>query len=561
MRPVPIVLAVLGLCASCGDAPAPRAEVAPTVALEAPSEPWFHEDAAAAGLDFEHVFGAERRFDFPEIMGGGVGLFDADGDGDLDVYFVQSGDLRVDPAQRPGNQLYRNLGDGRFEDATAGSGADDRGYGMGCAAADFDRDGDLDLYVTNVGANTLLANRGDGTFEDVTARAGVGHPGWGTSTVFLDYDGDGWLDLFVANYIDWSLERELECREDGRDYCHPVAYAAPAVDTLYRNRGDGTFEDVTAAAGLAETPGNGLGVVCGDFDGDGREDIYVANDMNPNRLWMQTAGGRFEDRALTLGCALSGSGSAEAGMGVQAFDLEDDGDLDLFMTHLRHQSNTCYVNLDGRGNFADRTLMLGLASSSIAFTGFGLGFADFDHDTRLDLFVANGSVMVEPPFEDPADPYAQANLLLRGEANGRFAELLPRGGTLPTLVATSRGAAFGDLDGDGDVDVVVSNVGGPCHLLRNAVGARGHWIELRLIGEHGVDDLGAMVRLRSGERTIWRRLDGGYSYCSSNAPRVHVGLGDRTQVDEVLVRWRDGTESTWTELASDRRHELRRDAR
>ncbi len=547
-RPIPIaaILAPLAL-AACGSADG-----------EAGAEPWFVEEAQRSGLDFTHVPYFEQRFDFPEIMGAGVGLLDYDRDGWLDVYLVQSGDL--DPGGRPlpGDQLFRNRGDGTFEDVTSAAGLRDSGYGMGCACGDYDGDGDTDIFVTNVGPDALYRNEGDGTFRDVAVEAGVAEPGWSTSAAFSDYDADGDLDLFVVRYIHWSHERERDCSfpSPSRDYCSPTVYQAPAASVLYRNRGDGSFEDVSAAAGLERVLGNGLGVVAGDLDGDGLGDFYVANDLTANVLWLHQGPTELRDAALFSGCALSGTGFAASGMGVQAVDVENDGDLDLFVTNLRGQTNTFFRN-DG-GLYSDATARMGLAGPSQPFTGFGLGFADFDHDGDLDLFVANGHVIREEPVADPADPYAQENLLFEQRAPLSFAEVTPRGGVRPRLINCSRGAAFGDLDNDGDVDVLVVNRGARAHLLRNRIGARGHWVQFQVLDHRGSEALGARLRLRARGREQWRWVATASSYCSSNDPRVHFGLGPASVVDEVAVRWPDGALETWGSLPADRIHTLRR---
>ena len=515
--------------------------------VEEPRKAWFEEVAADSNLDFVHVFAVKQKYYFPEIMSGGVGLLDYDNDGYLDIYFVQGGELDESSSERPGNRMYRNLGDGTFEDVTDATGTGDTSYGMGCACGDYDQDGDVDIYVTNVGANVLYRNNGDGTFTDVTEFAGVGDEAWGTSAAFTDIDGDGFLDLLITNYLNWSPSRELNCKSrlDQKDYCHPLSYGAPAPDTLYRNRGDGTFEDVSVSSGLRTAFGTGLGVAVGDFNGDGRVDLYVANDAMPNQLWMNRGDGTFLEDGLMAGCALNHSGAAESGMGVIAVDVDYDGDLDLFMSHLRDQSNTLYINDDGQ--FTDSTSSLGLDAPSLAFTGFGLGFADFDHDGRLDLFVANGRVTLTEPLRDPDRPYVEENQLFTGTADGRFAEVFPRGGTRELIYASSRGAAFGDIDNDGDIDIVIVNQGERAHLLRNTVIAglpvvaeRGNWLTLRVLNERGAFAVGASVRIATPRGDQWRQVQRAYSYCASNDPRVHFGLGELGRVEKITVRWPGG---------------------
>ncbi|MCB9853509.1 MAG: CRTAC1 family protein [Phycisphaerales bacterium] len=524
---------------------------------------WFEEVAAEAGLAFTHSIGP-RRYDFPETIAGGAALFDADGDGDLDVYFVQAGDLRAAPSSRPANQLFRNRGDGTFEDITKFAGVGDQGYGMGCAVGDYDSDGDNDLYVTNYGANVLYRNNGDGSFSDVTAQSGTGDAGWGTSAGFFDADNDGDLDLFVVNYINWRADSELTCsRTSGeRDYCNPENYDAPARDVFYLNNGDGTFTDATRTAGIDAAFGNGLGLVFGDFNDDGRTDVYVANDGNPNQLWLNLGGNRFENDALLAGCAVNSQGAAEAGMGVAVFDVEPDGDLDLFMTHLRNESNTLYIN--NGGVFDDKTAQLGLAAPSIRFTAFGVGFADFDHDGRLDLYIANGKVTLDG-VADPAgmkDPYVDPNQLMRGVSNGAFQEVSPIGGTAKPVVGTSRSAAFGDIDNDGDVDVLVVESDGPVRLLRNIANKQGnHFITFKVLDEKRRDALNARLTIRAGDRTFARSVESVYSFCAANDPRVHVGLGPLKRVDAVTVRWTDGTSQTFGPFDADKLHTLARSSR
>jgi len=512
--------------------------------------------AAARGLVFTHQSGHRDRHLLPEIIAGGAALFDMDGDGDLDAYLVQSGSVVDPPARPPGNQLFRNLGDGTFEDVTSGSGADDRGYGMGVTAGDYDNDGDVDLYVTNTGPNVLLRNDGMGRFTDVTSDAGVGDPGWGTSAAFVDHDADGDLDLFVTNYVNWSLKTEMACYSPSGtpDYCSPLTYN-PTAAGLYRNDGNGTFTDISALAGLHTAFGNGLGVVCGDFDGSGGIDIYVANDKTSNQLWINRGEGRFEDRALIAGAAVDEDGQPKAGMGVDTADVDDDGDLDLLVVNLRGESDSFYRN---HGDFfSDDTAAVGLRATSRTFTRFGMALIDFDNDGWLDVYEANGRI--DRPGElSTDDPFAEPNLLFRGLPPGRFEEVEPQGGTRTPLVATSRAAAFGDIDNDGGIDVLVVNRDAPAYLLRNVVAHRGHWMTFRVIEEHGRDALGATLTLGIGSRRIRRDVKAAYSYLASNDPRVHVGLGAFDRVVGVAVRWPDGATEHFGDFAADRIVTLRR---
>lgn len=505
------------------------------------SEPWFVETAQANGLEFIHDSGHRSRRLFPEMSCGGVALFDMDGDGDLDVYLVQAGSITGDPADRSSNQLFRNRGDGTFQDVTAGSGADHHGYGMGVASGDYDNDGDVDLYVTNLGPNLLLRNDGAGKFTDVTEAAGAGDANWGASAAFVDYDADGHLDLYVVNNVRWSIDVEHDCHATAGalDYCAPNSYNAPARDTLYHNNGDGTFTDVSVDAGLSSAYGNGLGIVCADFNGDGRIDIFIANDGMNDQLWVNQGDGVFHDQAMLLGCAVDRNGQPKAGMGVAVADVDDDGDPDLLVVNLGGEADSFYLN-EGH-YFLDTTAAAGLTIVTRSFTRFGVALHDFDNDGRLDLYQANGGVRWLPTAHRKDDRYAEPNILLRGLSSGRFEEVQPRGGTAQLLIHTSRAAAFGDIDNDGGIDIVVVNRDGPAYLLRNIIADRGLWIMFRVIDEHGRDAIGATVSLTIGDRTITRDVRTAYSYCAANDPRIHVGLGQATTVQDVTVRWVDGT--------------------
>lgn len=545
-----VALALLGACSPPAEPAAPDAPAA--------GAPWFEEAAAERGLAFRWVSGHAAKHYFPEIMGGGAALLDVEEDGDLDVYLVQAGSIVAPPAERPGNQLFLNDGRAHFTDASAASGADDRGYGMGVASGDADGDGRADLYVTNVGPNALLVNRGGARFEDRTLASGTDDPGWSTSAAFFDPDRDGDLDLFVVNYIRWSVADERACftKPHPEDYCSPKSYDAPAPDTFYRNAGDGTFAEASFEAGLRAAFGNGLGVVCLDYDDDGWEDVFVANDGTLNQLWHNRQDGTFEDVGVATGCAVDQDGRMKAGMGTHAADVDKDGDEDLLVVNLAGETDSFYRN-DGK-RFSDRTPLFGLAGSSRPFTRFGAGLHDFDQDGFLDLYLANGRVMRSPEYSGPA-PFDEPNLLLRGSEGGRFQEVLPRGGTRELLSATSRAAAFGDLDGDGALDIVVVNRDAPAYLLLNRAPGRGDWIAFRVRERSGRDALGARLALEVGGRKVVRVVRSAYSYCAANAPLAHFGLGAAPAVGALEVRWADGTRESFAgPFAAGRVHELRR---
>jgi hypothetical protein len=551
----------------------------------APAGDWFVDRAVETGLAFVHFNGMSGRFYYPEMFGPGVGLVDIDNDGDLDVYVVQgqmlgnsgaSGAATVPPPGELRDRLFRNdlvvHEDGtrtlRFTEVTARSGIDIRSYGMGVAAGDFDNDGWTDLYRTGVGGGVLLKNRGDGTFQDVTAAARVANAGsWGVSAAFVDYDRDGWLDLFVGNYVDYRVGGEDGCVTlSGRqDYCPPHKYPAQR-DRLYRNRGNGTFDDVTDRALVGGAYGPALGVSTADFDGDGWIDIYVGNDGTPNQLWINQRDGTLRDVAFRSGVAVSGSGAPEASMGIDAGDIDNDGDEELFVTNWASQMHVLYVNL-GSGLFEDRRAAAGLGAPTLSKTGFGTAFFDYDNDGWLDLLTVNGGVAIVEAQARAGDrfPYRMTNQLFRNIGSGRFEDVTARAGAIFSVPHVGRGAAFGDIDNDGDTDVVVGNDAGPVQLLVNTVGQRNRWIGLRLVSNPpqsgstvrgttartpGRDMLGARVGivLRDG-RTIWRRVRADGSYASANDPRVLVGLGPTGEPAAVRVRWPDGRIEEWKDVS------------
>ena len=568
LRPLSLVL-LLAACGGSGGAPQPSRARVPA---DDPVREWFVDRADAVGLDFVHRGAVVGGFYQPEISGPGAALLDYDNDGDLDVYLVQGQMLEAGVPVHPlprgqslADRLYRNdlevRPDGtrrlRFTDVTEASGITTRGYGQGVATGDIDNDGWVDLYLTGFGRNQMFRNRGNGTFADVSTETGTGSPStWGVSAAFVDFDRDGWLDLFVGNYLIYSLATHRRClKESGlEDYCGPGRYPAQP-DRLYRNRGDGTFADVSAAAGIADEFGPALGVAIADFNGDGWIDLFVANDQQENQLWMNQGGGTFENLALSSGVALNGAGFAKADMGVDAGDFDNDGDDDLFVTDLTSEGSTLYVN-DGAGLFEDRSAGLGIQSPSLPYTGWGAAWIDFDNDGWLDIFAVNGLVRqdLDARTADNPFPYQQRNQLFRNLVGGRFEDVTDQAGAVFELEDVSRGAAFGDVDNDGDTDVLIANTEGPVRLLLNEVGNNHHWLGLRLVGaDVGRDMLGTRVAIIPTEGvTLWRRARADGSYASANDPRVLVGLGTSADAAGVRVTWPSGHVQEWTAVPVDR---------
>ena len=521
-----------------------------------PNPAMFADVTAEAGLEFDFDRARGGGHFMPDSLAGGCAFFDYDADGDLDVYVVLG--LYEEGAAQPqgANRLFRQEDDGRFTDVSAASGTADAGYGMGVAVADIDNDGFVDLYVTNFGPNTLYRNNGDGTFSDVSVSAGVADPRWGASAGFVDFDTDGWLDLFVSNYVKYVPGPGVRDSAGRPEYPGPDCCPGTA-DVLYRNNGDGTFTDLSGQAGIADARGKGLGVGFSDLDRDGRVDIYVANDGEANRAWVREAPGRLRDEAGVLGIGLNGYGGADASMGVVIADLDEDRRFDLFLTHLFQETNTLYLARDG-ARFADATLGSGLGKQSTEFTGFGTVAVDVDLDGRPELVVVNGRVLRAPG--DRAGhwpPYAEPNLLFWNEGGGRFRLAGGECGTLCSDVEVSRGLAAGDVDNDGDADLLVTTADGRVRLFHNVRPRDAHWIGVSLVDPAGPRDAtGAVIEIHSGETKRIGAVWPASSYLSSNDPRVLFGLGPLERVDRIQVTWSDGTVEVFDAPAVDRYHVL-----
>ena len=565
----------------------------------APGKAHFVDIAADAHLVFTHNSGAHGDYYLIETMGSGGAFLDYDSDGLLDIYLVDGFNLaavgqglkpvnlvqqgqgayrvveeyrqplrfdgRVDSAvyrvvQPPdgpilGNRLYRNRADGTFYQLPAATGAGDAGYGMGVAVGDYDNDGDPDLYVTNYGPNALYRND-SGSFSDITEGTGVGDPHWSSSAAFFDYDNDGDLDLFAVNYLDFTVANNRLCgsitaMEDGlltvpatnRTYCSPKRYNG-APDVLYRNDGDDTFTDITRAAGLFQVFGKGLGVSGGDMDEDGDIDLYVANDGVRNYLYRRDSGPGFTDIALMAGAAYNQAGRPESGMGTALGDMDEDGDPDLFVTNFSDETNTLYRN-DGPESFTDVTDRTGLGQTSLPFLGFGTNFIDGDNDGDLDLYIANGHVEDKAHLRDGRLTYAQTDLYFENGGSGAFVDASATSGPALKGQYVTRGAAYGDYDNDGDSDLLLTNSNGPVQLLRNDLAADNNWISLKLVGiEDNRDAIGAVARLTCAGRTLTRSIAAGGSYLSAHDTRLHFGLGGCGHIEQVQIRWPNGTRQT-----------------
>ncbi len=519
----------------------------------APNAPTFRDIAGPAGLDFVHVNGASAEKFFPEIMGPGGLFFDFDNDGWLDVFLVDGGSY-ADPAvaKRARHRLYRNRRNGTFEDVTARSNIRHRDYGMGACAGDVDNDGLTDLYITNVGPNALYRNAGGGRFTEVPKAGGADSPLWSTSCGFVDIDRDGDLDLFVTNYVDTARHKNASkdksefCGVAGpppiRDYCHPLIYD-PLPNVLYRNTGKGTFEDISKSSGIAPYRGNGLGVAVSDIDDDGLPDLFVANDSTPNFLFHNKGNGVFTEIGGLAGVAVAADGKARAGMGTAFADFNNSGRPSLVVTNHETEMHSLFQNMGGR-LFSDVTVRSGVGPATRPYVGFGVAFLDYDNDTFLDLAIVNGNVMANVALLRAGGKYAQRKLLLRN-SGGRFRDVTKEAGPGFVAETVSRGLATGDIDNDGDLDLLVTNNGAAPNLLVNDGGSASPSLLVQLEGvKSNRSAIGARITLTSGKTTLMREVTSGSSYLAQNDLRVHFGLGRMERVDRIEIRWPGGAKET-----------------
>ena len=530
----------------------------------------FDNVARAVGLTFTNVNGASPEKYLVETMGSGAAFLDYDNDGWIDLFVVDGGSIAAAGKSAPASpkpqagamhRLFHNEGKGVFKDVTAASGIVHREFGMGACAGDVDDDGLTDLYITNYGPNTLYRNAGKGVFSDVTRTARVGLDGWSTSCAFVDVDRDGDLDLFVANYLDAPKSKNPFCGDPQRRirvYCHPLNYTGlPSV--LYRNDGKGIFTDVSAEAGIARVVGNGLGVAVGDYDDDGAPDVFVANDAVPNFLFHNDGKGRFSEVALAAGVAVGRDGKPRAGMGTEFADYNGDGRLDLVVTNHEFETHSLFRN-DGAGSFSDASVEAGIASPTLPFVGFGVAFFDADNNGQLDVAIANGHVIDNTAVFRPGSTHAQRRLLFQSTNGRRFAEVSRQSGPGFAEPAVGRTLLAGDIDNDGDEDLIVTNNGGALDVLRNNAGRERHALTVRVAGVRSPsaslrasnrNGIGARVTVTAQGRTQMREVKSGSSYLGQNDLRVHFGLGDATRVERLDVRWPTGDVETIRDVAAD----------
>ncbi len=526
--------------------------------------PWFQEVSGEVGLDFVHDAGPTGTYFMPQVMGSGSAIFDFDNDNRLDLYLLQN--AGPDSASR--NRLFRQLPNGHFQDVSSGSGLDIAGYNMGVAIGDINNDGNSDVLVTTFGSIHMFLNRGDSTFTDVTTSIGLDNVSWGTSASFFDYDRDGWLDLVVVNYVDYDASRSCAGLATHPEYCHPKTFTN-SVSRLFHNLGVSSessvplFEDVTVASGLARQPAPGLGVVCADFDGDGWQDIFVANDNHANHLWINQHNGSFVDESLERGLAFDSQGRSPSNMGIALGDINNDGLFDIVITHMVNELHNVWRQ-GPRGMFREQTIGAGLSSPSWRGTGFGTVLADFDLNGDLDLAVVNGAIQRGKPVDVPGldpfwRPYVERNQMFAGNISGRFRDISKENGAFCGTPAVMRGLATGDLNRDGTLDMLGTTIAGPARMYFNVSKNRGHWLSIRALDwPRPRDAYGAEVTVLAGSRRWVRWLNPCSSYLCSNAPDVHFGLGLNERVDSVSIKWPDGETETFPGISADQAVVLRK---
>ena len=564
-RPIYSVLGCCALIAGCGASTEHGGETGTALRPDQTPVSWFTEISAMAGIDFVHESGPAGLYLLPEIMGSGNALFDYDLDGDLDLFLVTSGpDSREASTGEPGHRLYQQNPDGSFADRSKAAGIQRKGYGMGATIGDIDNDGDLDLFITNFGPDTLYRNNGDGTFTDITGPAGTGGNTWSTSAVFFDYDLDGLLDLFVATYVRFRRPQSCSNSHGRIEFCGPKAFEGDP-DVLYHNDGNGKFSDVSKSSGIYVIASKGLGVIAGDFNDDLWPDLLVANDGEKNELWINQGDGRFLDQAVVMGTAVNLFGKPEAGMGIAPGDVDGDLRVDVLVTHLSAETNTLYMALDTQG-MQDMTAKSGLGPESMAHTGFGTAFFDVDQDADLDLIVINGRV--SRALQTNADSagnrsymghYAERDQLYLNDGKGHFERRCDLASELCEPLRVSRGLSVGDIDNDGDVDVLVTDSNAPARLYRNDTPNQGHWLKVRALDPRfNRDAVGAKIFVSTPSGTQVRSVRHSYSYLSSSDATVHFGLAEASKVDSIHVRWPDGLVESFPGQSADRSIELRR---
>jgi hypothetical protein len=521
----------------------------------------FEDIAERSGVHFVVENSPTPEKHQPETMPAGVALFDYDGDGLLDIYLVNGAEMPslVKTGPKYYNRLFHNNGDGTFTDVTEHAGVAGAGYGMGVAIGDYDNDGRPDIFVANVNGNQLFHNNGDGTFTDVTAKAGVsgakhnGRKMWSIAAGWFDYNRDGLLDLFVVNYCDWDPRYEPACMGiNGRGYCHPDSFP-PLTDTLYRNNGDGTFTDVSTETGISTHEGRGMGVAFADYDNDGWPDIFVANDNSPNLLFHNLGGKRFEEVGIQAGVAYNEDGNVLAGMGVDFRDLNNDGWPDIWHTAIENETFPLYLNT-GKKTFVNAGAQSGVANLTRTMSGWSNGIVDLDNDGWKDLVVARSNVMDNIEQISRHFRYAEPNSVFRNLGNGQFEDVSATAGADFTRPAPHRGLAYGDLDNDGRMDLVVTALGGPVSVLRNVTEMHNHWILLKLVGtKSNRMGIGAQVRITTDDgRKLYNEATTSTGYAASSDPRVHFGLGDARVIREIEIRWPSGTRQLLHDVTADR---------